>query len=72
MDNQVELAFHEMVITGYDDKAIATDKQGRTYQGLLTMRNSWGSDAGDNGNFYMSYDYFKALMIEVQRIRHLD
>ncbi|WP_028372397.1 C1 family peptidase [Legionella lansingensis] len=60
---------HEMVITGYDDNAVAIDDQGRKHQGLFTLRNSWGDNVGDHGDFYMSYDYFKLLVIEVQRIR---
>ena len=63
---------HEMIITGYDDNAIATDDNGQLYKGLLTLRNSWGKYAGDAGNFYMSYDYFTRLTVEVQRIRRLD
>ncbi len=59
---------HAMVITGYDDNAIATDDKGREYKGLLTLRNSWGDQVGDHGNFYMSYDYFKVLVMEAQRI----
>lgn len=62
---------HEMIITGYDDEAIALDDQGRPHKGLLTLRNSWGSSIGDGGDFYMSYDYFMALTIEVQRIRNV-
>lgn len=62
---------HEMVITGYDDDAIATDDQGRQHKGLFTLRNSWGEEYGDKGNFYMSYDYFKVLVVEAQRIRNL-
>lgn len=60
---------HEMIITGYDDDAVATDEQGNEHRGLLTLRNSWGNSVGNKGNFYMSYDYFKLLVIEVQRIR---
>ena len=71
INEQTDFAAHEMIITGYDDKAVAADEQGRTYTGLLTLRNSWGSDMGDRGDFYMSYDYFKALALELQRIRHL-
>lgn len=71
LNDQAEFAGHEMVITGYDDNATAFDTQGRAYKGLLTLRNSWGGNVGDKGNFYMSYDYFKGLMLEVQRIRHL-
>ena len=62
---------HEMVITGYDDDAVATDDQGRHHKGLFTLRNSWGDKIGDKGNFYMSYDYFKVLVIEAQRIRSM-
>lgn len=64
-----ELGGHAMVITGYDDKATVTDDQGRSYQGLLTLRNSWGALVGDKGEFYMTYDFFKLLVIEIQRIR---
>lgn len=62
---------HEMVITGYDDDAITTDEQGRQYKGLLTLRNSWSEKYGDKGDFYMTYDYFKVLVYEAQRIRNL-
>jgi hypothetical protein len=64
-----EVGGHEMIITGYNNNAIATDSQGRVHKGLLTLRNSWGSDIGDHGDFYMSYDYFKSLAVEAQRIR---
>lgn len=66
---ETEFAGHEMIITGYDDDAIAVDDQGRKHQGLFTLRNSWGPGIGDHGNFYMSYDYFKTLTIEAFRIR---
>ena len=62
---------HEMLITGYDDNAIAKDAAGHLHYGLLTLRNSWGAEAGDHGNFYMSYDYFKAFVLEAYRIRQL-
>ena len=61
-------AGHEMIITGYDDDAIAMDNYGIRHYGLLTLRNSWGSGAGDFGDFYMSYDYFKAFAIEAHEI----
>lgn len=62
-------AGHQMVITGYDDNAVAIDNKGHEHRGLLTLRNSWGEKIGDRGDFYMSYDYFKLLVTEVQRIR---
>ncbi len=62
-------AGHEMVITGYDDNAVALDDHGVEHRGLLTLRNSWSDKAGDKGDFYMTYDYFKLLAIEAARIR---
>ncbi|MBA3537276.1 MAG: C1 family peptidase [Tatlockia sp.] len=60
---------HEMVITGYDDDAVALDEHGYEHRGLFTLRNSWSDKAGDQGDFYMSYDYFKLLAMEAARIR---
>lgn len=60
---------HEMIITGYNDNAISVDEQGRKYKGLLTLRNSWGDKVGNEGDFYMSYEYFKLFVIETSRIR---
>lgn len=65
--DQIEAA-HEMIITGYDDNAVAVDNNGKEHKGLLVLRNSWGSGFGDWGDFYMSYDYFKLLAFDVQRI----
>lgn len=66
-----DVAGHEMIITGYDDTAIAVDADGNKHMGLFTLRNSWGDAIGDKGDFYMSYDYLKILIIEAQRIRQL-
>ena len=71
MKSETDLPGHEMVITGYDDDAVALDDHGRTHKGLFTLRNSWGEYIGDKGDFYMSYDYFSALVIETQRIRDI-
>ena len=56
---------HELIITGYDDNAIAIDPNGVKHTGLLILRNSWGAESGDHGDYYMSYDFFKALADEV-------
>lgn len=63
------IVLHQMVITGYDDSAVAIDKQGVKHRGLLTLRNSWGDLAGNGGDFYMSYDYFKISLYSLYRIR---
>jgi len=66
-----QFAGHEMLLIGYDDLAVAKDDHERLHRGLFKVRNSWGDKIGDHGDFYISYDYFKALVIELQRIRQL-
>jgi hypothetical protein len=39
---------HEIVAIGFDDK-----------QQLVKIRNSWSDTAGDKGDYYMTYAYFK-------------
>jgi len=58
---------HEMIITGYDDDAVVYDSNGNKHKGLLTLRNSWGTSTGNDGEFYMTYEYFKLLAIDVTR-----
>lgn len=72
-DLRPRLAGHEMVIIGYDDTAEVTEvttdgTTGKTHKGILILRNSWGKEAGDNGNFYMTYDFFKKFAYEVQKV----
>lgn len=43
-------AGHAVVVIGYDDT-----------QQLLKIRNSWNTDVGDNGDYYMTYTYFNAM-----------
>lgn len=62
-------AAHQMIITGYDDNAIVKDSNGYKNKGLLTLRNSWGHFAGDRGNFYMTYDHFKAMVFDAHIIK---
>lgn len=67
-DKNMSLGGHEMVITGYDDKAVATDVDGKTHKGLFTLRNSWGTDVGNQGDYYMSYDFFAFFVMEVDKV----
>lgn len=46
-------AGHEVIIVGYDDK-----------QQLLKIRNSWGTSAGHEGDFYMTYAFFNAMVAD--------
>ncbi|MGE3919925.1 MAG: hypothetical protein AB7F64_03070, partial [Gammaproteobacteria bacterium] len=52
------------VIIGYDDEATATSGIFNEAKGLLILRNSWGDWSGDNGNYYMSYNYLKMLVAQ--------
>jgi len=46
-------AGHEVVVTGYDDT-----------QELLKIRNSWSDEVADDGDFYMTYEFFNAMVID--------
>ncbi|MCH9755655.1 MAG: peptidase C1 [Gammaproteobacteria bacterium] len=65
---QTTLPGHGIVITGYDDAAVAMDNYGHRHHGLFTVRNSWGRYIADWGDFYMSYDYFNALAMEAYQV----
>lgn len=72
---QGEIAGHEMVIIGYDDNACAEydEVKDDTHMvkkqcGILHLRNSWSELAGDKGDYYMTYDYFKTMALEVYAI----
>lgn len=43
-------AGHEVIVIGFDDK-----------QQLLKIRNSWSSQIGDQGDYYMTYAYYNAM-----------
>lgn len=61
-------AGHAMVITGYDDQAVITGSDGSKHTGVITLRNSWSGLAGESGNYFMSYNYFKLMVMEVVEI----
>ena len=67
-----QFAGHAMVITGYDDHACAyySEQLGdkiisKKECGLFKLRNSWSSTAGDRGDYYVSYDYFRVFVGEL-------
>lgn len=67
--NNALIAGHELVITGYDDNLEVTDDEGNVNRGAFTLRNSWSRFAGDQGDYYVTYDYMKFLAIEAAAIR---
>lgn len=68
LNYQKRFPSHEMIITGYDDNAVAMDRSGHRHHGLFTVRNSWGAYVADWGTFYMSYDYVDALAMDGHQI----
>lgn len=68
MNGQI-YAGHELVITAYDDDLEVTDNEGHTNRGVFTLRNSWSKFAGDQGDYYVTYDYIKFLAMEVMAVR---
>ncbi|GEM_PF-1904675 len=50
--------YHFMVVIGYNDTMSYTDSSGQSAQGALRIQNSWGTDFGDGGRFWMSYQAF--------------
>lgn len=61
-------AGHAIVVIGYDDTATIIGPDNVAHQGILILRNSWGSNAGDGGNYYMSYDYAKMFITDTYEI----
>lgn len=45
-ENEKVLGGHAVLCVGYDD-----------FKGCFKVRNSWGSEWGDEGNFYMPYEF---------------
>lgn len=53
------LGGHAVLVTGYNNirRKYKTITKNTYKYGYLIVRNSWGSDWGDGGYFYMPYDY---------------
>lgn len=52
-------AGHLLTIVGYDDK-----------QKLFKIRNSWGGKFGDNGDYYMTYEFLQAMARNLHVLRN--
>jgi hypothetical protein len=63
---------HEMIVTAYDDNAVAYDQSGKAHKGLLTLRNSWSDKNGDHGDYYMTYDFFTQFVMEANQLVAFD
>ena len=56
-DDECNIVTHDMIAFGYIE--------GGDGDGLLVLRNSWGDQSGDAGNYYMSYDYAENMLLDV-------
>lgn len=61
-------AGHAIIIIGYDDNAIIHRGKKSSSKGAFILRNSWGKVSGNEGNYYMSYDYFRTLTDEAAEL----
>ncbi len=54
------LGGHAVFCFGYDDTMKSSDGK---WTGFLKLRNSWGENWGDKGNFYMPYAYLRTNFV---------
>lgn len=62
------LGGHAVCAFGYDDNFVFPESN---QQGAILIRNSWGSDWGHNGNFYMPYSYLTSGRVSEAWMIHL-
>ena len=55
--NKNKIGGHAIIVTGYDES-----------NKLFKIRNSWGKDVGDQGEFYMTYDYFETMTMDAYEV----
>lgn len=56
--------YHEIVLYGYDDNATALNSEGEKQTGVFLVRNSWGRNRPE----FMTYDYFKLMVVDAYSI----
>ncbi|MCF6777412.1 hypothetical protein L3V83_12650 [Thiotrichales bacterium 19X7-9] len=54
---------HEMFIYGYQENP------NQPGNGIFYVRNSWGDDVGDYGDYYMTYNFADKMMMEAYEIK---
>ncbi len=61
---------HALVITGFDDNCITVNENGADKEKChyVIVRNSWGKDVGDHGNYYVTDLYLGAFLRDAYEI----
>lgn len=64
------LGGHAVLIAGYKDNSTSKlqcliNKVTGSSAGYFIVRNSWGEDWGDNGNFYLPYEVFAKIKMDM-------
>ena len=54
----VPITNHQVTIVGWDDGIEIENKNGEKATGAFLVKNSWGTDKGDKGYYWISYDSF--------------
>jgi hypothetical protein len=52
------LGLHAITLIGWNDNLVYTYKNGKTRKGFLKCKNSWSEEWGNDGYFYLPYDFY--------------
>ncbi len=59
------IAQHAVNIISYNDNMVYIQKNGIKIRGFFYFSNSWGSEWGDHGYGYVSYEYVRQYSVEI-------
>lgn len=63
--DEVYVGQHAVIVCGYKDDDSSQAESNGQLSGRFTIQNSWGSEWGENGFGYISYEYVRTYGVEV-------